>query len=54
MASKFLNDDGEEDEVLNSEWAVSADIPLNRLNKLEKEFLSAIVSILFIILFNLN
>jgi hypothetical protein len=43
IASKFLNDEGEEDEVFNSEWANCANIPLTDLNKLEREFLTAIV-----------
>lgn len=45
VASKFLNDSGEDDDVLNSEWAVSAGLTLADLNKLEMEFLQAIVSI---------
>ena len=43
VASKFLNDDGEEDEVDNAEWATSAKIELSELNQLEREFLQAIV-----------
>lgn len=43
IASKFLNDEGEEDEVFNNEWASCAKIPLTDLNKLEREFLTAIV-----------
>lgn len=42
VASKFLNDSGEEDDVLNSEWAVSAGLSLSELNKLEMGFLNAI------------
>nr|BAN20473.1 conserved hypothetical protein [Riptortus pedestris] len=42
VASKFLNDSGEEDDVMNSEWATSAGISLSDINKLEKEFLKAI------------
>lgn len=42
VASKFLNDSGEEDDVMNNEWATSAGISLSDLNKLEKEFLNAI------------
>ena len=44
VASKFLNDNGEEDDVLNSEWAASANLTVPELNQLEKEFLYAIVS----------
>lgn len=43
VASKFLNDDGEEDEVVNAEWATSAKLDLSKLNELEREFLQAIV-----------
>lgn len=52
VASKFLHDDGEEDEVFNKEWANSGQVTISRMNKLEKDFLAAIVSILYIILFN--
>lgn len=44
VASKFLNDDGEDDEVINSEWANSAKIELSDLNQIERQFLQAIVS----------
>ena len=42
VASKFLNDDGEDDEVFNDEWAESSGMEKKDLNKLEIEFLSAI------------
>ncbi|XP_011350799.1 protein CNPPD1 isoform X2 [Ooceraea biroi] len=42
VASKFLHDDGEEDEVCNGEWANSGQMSIARINKLEKEFLAAI------------
>lgn len=42
VASKFLNDDGEEDEVFNDEWATSGGLDLKYMNRLEKEFLNAI------------
>ncbi|XP_011306324.1 protein CNPPD1 [Fopius arisanus] len=42
IASKFLNDDGEEDEVFNAEWAQSGDLTVPQMNRLEKEFLTAI------------
>ena len=41
VASKFLHDDGEEDEVFNDEWASSAGIDTKELNKLEVKFLAA-------------
>nr|CAG4646259.1 EOG090X069C [Macrothrix elegans] len=42
VATKFLSDDGEEDEVINSEWANSAKLDLKELNELERQFLQAI------------
>uniref|UniRef100_A0A2R5LK23 Protein CNPPD1 n=2 Tax=Ornithodoros turicata TaxID=34597 RepID=A0A2R5LK23_9ACAR len=42
VASKFLYDDGEEDEVFNDEWAASANMELKDLNQLEREFLAAL------------
>ncbi|KAK3884396.1 hypothetical protein Pcinc_011333 [Petrolisthes cinctipes] len=48
VASKYLYDDGEEDEVFNDEWATSAAITLQDLNQAELEFLSAIDWNLFV------
>jgi len=42
VASKFLHDDGEEDEVFNDEWAQSGGMDAKEMNKLEIEFLTAI------------
>lgn len=42
VASKYLNDDGEEDEVFNDEWATSGGLEKKELNRLELDFLSAI------------
>jgi len=42
VASKFLHDDGEEDEVFNDEWASSGGMDTKELNKLELSFLSAL------------
>merc|ERR1739838_934987 len=42
VASKYLYDDGEEDEVFNDEWATSGNLEKKELNPLELEFLSAI------------
>ncbi|XP_065226977.1 protein CNPPD1 [Planococcus citri] len=42
VASKFLNDDVEEDMVLNSEWAVCAGLTVKQVNQIEKKFLQAI------------
>ncbi|CAN7982406.1 unnamed protein product [Ixodes hexagonus] len=41
-ASKFLYDDGQQDEVLNSEWAASAGLDLQQLNLQERRFLDAL------------
>ena len=43
VASKFLNDEGIDDEVINSEFASSAKMDLKDLNNLERDFLLAIV-----------
>lgn len=50
VATKFLNDDGEEDQVFNTEWALSSNLTILQINQLEKEFLNAIVSRLNIVL----
>jgi len=42
VASKFLHDDGEEDEVFNDDWAASGGIDTKELNKLEMQFLCAL------------
>ena len=44
MASKFLYDEGIEEEVFNDEWATSGNLDTEDVNELEREFLSAIVS----------
>lgn len=41
VASKWMYDDGEDEEVLNSEWAASGSLPLKQLNRLELQFLVA-------------
>lgn len=46
VGNKFLQDDGEDDDVICSEWAASGGLELNQLKKLEVEFLNAIVSTL--------
>jgi len=43
MASKFLHDEGEEESVLNDEWATSAHMSVEELNELERNFLMALV-----------
>ena len=42
IASKYLFDDGEDEQVFNDEWAISASLELKRLNELEIDFLMAI------------
>lgn len=51
IATKFLNDSGEEDDILNSEWASSVGLSLPEVNRLEREFLAAIVSCSYFIWF---
>lgn len=48
IASKFLNDEGEDDEVFNPDWANSANIDLTELNQLERDFLQAMDWSLFV------
>jgi len=43
MASKFLHDEGEEESVVNEEWATSAHMDIEELNELERNFLTALV-----------
>uniref|UniRef100_A0A2A4IVB1 Protein CNPPD1 n=1 Tax=Heliothis virescens TaxID=7102 RepID=A0A2A4IVB1_HELVI len=42
VGNKFLQDDGEDDDVICSEWAASGGLELDQLKKLEVEFLNAI------------
>ncbi|XP_068629767.1 protein CNPPD1 [Battus philenor] len=42
VSNKFLQDDGEDDEVICSEWAASGGLGLQELKRLEVEFLNAI------------
>ena len=44
MASKYLYDEGVDEEVFNDEWAESANMDIDQLNELERNFLKAIVS----------
>ncbi|KAK2708606.1 hypothetical protein QYM36_014264 [Artemia franciscana] len=48
VASKFMNDEGVEDEVYNDEWAASSGLDVSEINELEREFLSAIDWSLFV------
>ena len=42
LASKYLVDEGESDEIYNNEWASVADIPIKKINSLERTFLNKI------------
>lgn len=42
ISSKYLYDEGCDDEVFNDEWALSGDVDVKRVNDLERDFLRAI------------
>jgi len=42
VASKFLHDEGEAEEIFNDEWAEAAGLSVKTVNRLEREFLDAI------------
>lgn len=44
VASKYLYDEGEEEEVFNDEWGAAGKLDVQTVNKLEMNFLNAIVS----------
>lgn len=44
VASKYLYDEGEEEEVFNDEWGAAGGVAVPTLNALERSFLSAMVS----------
>lgn len=44
VASKYLYDEGEEEEVFNDEWGAAGGVAVPTLNALERGFLSAMVS----------
>ncbi|TRZ00188.1 hypothetical protein DNTS_032259 [Danionella cerebrum] len=46
VASKYLYDEGEEEEVFNDEWGTAAKLDVQTVNTLEMNFLNAIVSLL--------
>jgi hypothetical protein len=54
VASKFLHDDGEVDEVFNDEWAASAGLNVKDINNFERDFLQAIVSTIPVQILYLN
>lgn len=48
MASKFMYDEGVDEEVFNDEWAEAGNMDVEDINQLEREFLSAIDWELFV------
>lgn len=44
VASKYLYDEGEEEEVFNDEWGAAGKLDVQTVNNLEMKFLNAIVS----------
>lgn len=42
VSSKFLTDEGEDEELFNDEWAEAAGLAVTTMNRLEREFLDAI------------
>ncbi|GCC39418.1 hypothetical protein chiPu_0022874, partial [Chiloscyllium punctatum] len=46
VASKYLYDEGEEEEVFNDEWGAAGKLDVQVVNTLEMNFLRAIVSYL--------
>ena len=44
VASKYLTDEGESNEIYNNDWAEVCDIPIKRINQLERSFLNQMVS----------
>lgn len=48
MASKFMYDEGVDEEVFNDEWAEAGNMDVEDVNQLEREFLSAIDWELFV------
>lgn len=47
VASKYLYDEGEEEEVFNDEWGAAGKLDVKTVNNLEMSFLNAIVSVRF-------
>lgn len=45
VASKYLYDEGEEEEVFNDEWGAAGNLDVKTVNNLEMNFLNAIVSV---------
>lgn len=51
VASKYLYDEGEEEEVFNDEWGAAGKLDVKTVNNLEMSFLNAIVSVCLHVLF---
>lgn len=51
VASKYLYDNGTDDEVFNDEWAESANMEVPDINQLERQFLNAMVCSVYLVLF---
>lgn len=51
VASKYLYDEGEEEEVFNDEWGAAGKLDVKTVNSLEMSFLNAIVSVCLHVLF---
>ena len=45
VASKYLYDEGEDEEVFNDEWGAAGKLDVQTVNNLEMNFLNAIVSV---------
>ena len=52
VASKYLYDNGTDEEVYNDEWAESANMEVCDINQLERQFLNALVCIVKTIIVN--
>lgn len=54
ISSKFLYDDGEGDEVFMDEWATSGGVTIKEMLVLERDFLTAIVSLTLVFKISTN
>ena len=50
MASKYMYDEGVDEEVFNDEWADSIEQEVDDVNQMETEFLDAMVCFVFSVL----
>jgi len=49
LASKYLVDEGEDEEIYNEEWADLVDFPVEKVNKIERSILKQLVSLYMIL-----